>query len=750
MITGGCRFYGDTESIFGSDPGTSFAEFRRFIHPDDVESTEQALADAAANHRNYDGEFRVVHPGGAIRWTHGQGQFSYRQGKPVRMVGVNADVTDGKVRERELSEAKDNLESQTALLEATAENIPIMLCYMREPGKVHWVNRTWEDTLGWTPDDNGGNLTPLLYPDPHDAARVRDFFGRGGAEWAEFSPRTKSGRSIDVEFMNLKLPDGTIIGMGRDLTVQNRTIHELIESGRRFRMLSENVPQIVWIADGQGRTHYYNQRWYEFSGQTPSQAREHGWRLVVHPEDLEPNQQRWEEAIRTGSNYESELRLRRHDGVFRWFLVRALQIRDAKGQPARWFGTSTDITEHKANQARLEQSEARYRTLVEATAQIVWTANGTGTKFGSLGGWEAFTGQAAEEAQNGGWVAVVHPEDAAATLDAWNHAIATRSVFQHEHRIRRRDGIYRLMISRAVPVIDRAGNLVEWIGTNSDVTEQKLAQEALIRAEKLSTAGRFAATVAHEVYNPLTAVTNIHYILAADPNVPEQVRAYLSLADSELQRVSHILRQTLAFYREHSRQQEVRLAAVVEEVVAIFRHRLQSRGIALDTRICQDLTLFTMGGELRQILCNLIANALDASSKGGRIWVRAHRRSGECEAIRIVVADAGTGIAPENQERLFEPFFTTKESLGTGLGLWVTRQLAERNGARIRVRSRVGAGTLFAMEFPLVPPETSHQPARAVEATEAKSLELQSSMDHSEMYSAPPSQAVSTRDATFG
>jgi PAS domain S-box-containing protein len=749
MITGGCSFYGDTKSFFGSDPGKSFADLRRFIHPDDVESTEQALADAAASHRNYDGEFRVVHPEGSIRWTRGQGQFFYRHGKPVRMVGVNADVTEGKNRERELSEAKVNLQSQAALLEAMVDNIPIMLCYMREPGKVHWVNRTWEDTLGWTPKDNGGDLATLLYPHPHEAARVRDFIGRAGAEWAEFSPLTKSGRQIDAEFMNLKLPDGTNIGIGRDVTVQKRTIHELIESGRRFRMLSENVPQIVWIADAQGRTHYYNQRWYEFSGQTPAQAHEYGWRLVVHPEDLEPNQQRWEEAIQTGSNFESELRLRRHDGIFRWFLVRALQIRDAKGQIERWFGTSTDITEHKANQARLEQSEARYRTLVEATAQIVWTANGTGTKFGSLDGWEAFTGQTAEDAQDGGWMAVAHPEDAAATLDAWSHAVATRSVFQHEHRIRRHDGIYRLMISRAVPVIDGGGNLVEWIGTNTDVTEQKLAQEALIRAEKLSTAGRFAATVAHEVYNPLTAVTNIHYILAADPNVPEKVRTYLTLADTELQRVSHILRQTLAFYREHSRQQEIRLAAMVEEVVAIFWHRLQSRGIALDTRISPDLTLLTMAGELRQILCNLIANALDASSKGGQIWVRAHRRSGESEAIRIIVADAGTGITPENQARLFEPFFTTKENLGTGLGLWVTRQLAERNGARIRVHSRVGTGTLFAMDFPLVPPENSNQP-RAVHATEANSLELQSSMEDSEVYSAPPSKAVSTRDTTFG
>jgi signal transduction histidine kinase len=259
------------------------------------------------------------------------------------------------------------------------------------------------------------------------------------------------------------------------------------------------------------------------------------------------------------------------------------------------------------------------------------------------------------------------------------------------------------MSSRAVPVVDESGNIVEWIGTKTDITDQRLSEQALIRAEKLATAGRFAATVAHEVNNPLTAVTNIHYILAADATLPENVRAYLSLADNELHRVSHILRQTLAFYREHTSQQQVRLPMLIDEVVDIFRQRMQSRAITCETAIPRDLILSTMPGELRQMLCNLIANALDASNNGGRIAVRAIEihRAGTAGRVRITVADNGSGIPPENQVRLFEPFFTTKESLGTGLGLWVTRQLAERNGGRIRMRSRVSAGTVFSIELPI-------------------------------------------------
>jgi signal transduction histidine kinase len=269
--------------------------------------------------------------------------------------------------------------------------------------------------------------------------------------------------------------------------------------------------------------------------------------------------------------------------------------------------------------------------------------------------------------------------------------------------VRRRDGAYRLMSSRAVPIIDDGGNIMEWIGTHTDITDQKLAEQALIRAEKLATAGRLAATVAHEVNNPLTAVTNIHYILGTDESLPENVRAYLSLAESELQRVSHVLRQTLAFYREHARIQQIKLAPLVEEVISIFAYRLRSRGIMLETRIREGTMLSAMPGELRQILCNLLANSFDASARGGRIAIRAHtvRGDGGGEAVRIAVADNGGGITHENQAHLFEAFFTTKESLGTGLSLWVVRQLAERNAGRICVRSRAGVGTVFVLEFPV-------------------------------------------------
>jgi PAS domain S-box-containing protein len=703
MVTGEDSFYGDTAGIFSTAPGDSYANLRRLIHPEDLERVEKELADAIENHCDYDGEFRVVHPDGRVHWIRGRGKFFYEDGKAVRMVGVNVDVTEHRNRERELAEAKADLQAQKTLLENIVDNIPILLCYMREPGKVHWVNRTWEDTLGWTPADNGGDLAPLLYPDPRQAAKVREFIGKASGGWGEFSLRTKAGGTIDAEFMNLMLPDGVHIGIGRDLTVQKRSIQELIASGRRFRMLSENIPQMVWISDPDGRTQYYNQRWYQFTGQTPAQARGYGWRLMVHPDDVEANQQAWAEAIERKSNFEDELRLRRHDGEYRWFLVRAIPIRDLQGRLERWFGTSTDITERREHEEQLRRSEARYRTLVEATAQMVWTANGAGDAFGSLEGWNEFTGQTPEDAGSGGWFAAIHPDDALASQEAWRHAVETHTVFRHEHRVRRRDGAYRLMSSRAVPIIDDGGNIMEWIGTHTDITDQKLAEQALIRAEKLATAGRLAATVAHEVNNPLTAVTNIHYILGTDESLPENVRAYLSLAESELQRVSHVLRQTLAFYREHARIQQIKLAPLVEEVISIFAYRLRSRGIMLETRIREGTMLSAMPGELRQILCNLLANSFDASARGGRIAIRAHtvRGDGGGEAVRIAVADNGGGITHENQAHLFEAFFTTKESLGTGLSLWVVRQLAERNAGRICVRSRAGVGTVFVLEFPV-------------------------------------------------
>ncbi|KAA6463227.1 HAMP domain-containing histidine kinase [Acidobacteria bacterium AB60] len=169
--------------------------------------------------------------------------------------------------------------------------------------------------------------------------------------------------------------------------------------------------------------------------------------------------------------------------------------------------------------------------------------------------------------------------------------------------------------------------------------------------------------------------------------------------------MSHILRQTLAFYREHAPKDQVRLHTLMQEVLTIFEGRIENRSIRLKIDIPEDLAFIGSPGEIRQVLCNLVANAIDAVAHNGLIVVkgRAVGRRTAGAAIQLTVADTGCGIPREDRARIFEPFFTSKRGVGTGLGLWVSKQLVERNCGTIRVRSRVGTGTAFSLRFPTAP-----------------------------------------------
>jgi len=253
----------------------------------------------------------------------------------------------------------------------------------------------------------------------------------------------------------------------------------------------------------------------------------------------------------------------------------------------------------------------------------------------------------------------------------------------------------RLDVSLTVsPVKDRYGKITGAAKILRDVTQQKKLEMALHTTERLASVGRLAATVAHEINNPLEAVLNSVYLAQHQPDISEETRAYLDLADKELVRVAHIAQQTLGFYRDNSQPVSLDLQTVIADVITIYEGKLRCKFLHLEKRIQPGVTVVTLQGELKQILSNLLANAIDASTERGRIILTCRTFQKPCGAdgVRITIADNGTGISPANQQKLFAPFFTTKRTVGTGLGLWITKDLLERHGGSIRLRSSTGAG----------------------------------------------------------
>jgi PAS domain S-box-containing protein len=256
------------------------------------------------------------------------------------------------------------------------------------------------------------------------------------------------------------------------------------------------------------------------------------------------------------------------------------------------------------------------------------------------------------------------------------------------------------------PMRSEDGSVDRLLVISRESTEMKLAQAALMQSEKLAAAGRLAATVAHEINNPLEAVTNFIYLAKTSEGLPEDVHSYLEVADQELARVGHIAQQTLGFYRDSSSPRTFNVRGLIQEVVSLYERKLHYKKIVLDQQLDRDVSILARKGDLKQVLSNLLTNAIDAAEDDDRIILRMHRsrhwRSGEA-GVRIVVADSGIGMSVETKAKAFSAFFTTKADIGTGIGLWVTKNILERWGGAIQCRSSQGvvSGTVMSIFLPL-------------------------------------------------
>jgi len=259
-----------------------------------------------------------------------------------------------------------------------------------------------------------------------------------------------------------------------------------------------------------------------------------------------------------------------------------------------------------------------------------------------------------------------------------------------------------------MPVRDDHSKIVRWFGTNTDITDQRRSEEALRQTEKLAATGRLAASIAHEINNPLEAVTNLVYLARKQPS---NVEKYLNLADQELDRIAQITKNTLGFYRDTVSPVEMDISEVLKEVLALYARRIQFKKITLRPEYGEGAEIVAHPGEIRQIFANLVANAIDALSENGRLTVRVSKVGGQNgfdrPGVRITFLDNGTGIAPTHRKRIFEPFYTTKKDVGTGLGLWLTLGLVEKHHGTLKVRSGVQPGrtwTAFSVFLPEHPP----------------------------------------------
>lgn len=366
---------------------------------------------------------------------------------------------------------------------------------------------------------------------------------------------------------------------------------------------------------------------------------------------------------------------------------------------------ATESRRHRAAQVALRESEMRLRGILANSPNAVFMKDTQGRYVLVNRCYRDLLGLDESEICGKTDHDLFPAEFAAVYCENEQKVAALKAPMQFEETVPVGNAIYTRLANR-FPLLDPTAELEGICSICTDITERKRSEETMRRTEKLAAAGRLAASIAHEINNPLEALMNLMYLLRSRPNLDSTAKNLLDSAEQELKRVSHIARQSLAFYRESTKPTVFDISELLNTVLELYGYKLRQRDIELKFEPCSQCMIRAWEGEIRQVFSNFVANAIDACSAGGRVRVRVRQVHGGSGlvGVRIVVSDTGCGIPKENLAKVFDAFFTTKtDGTGTGLGLWVAQNILDKHKATLRVRSSVTprrCGTVVSVFLP--------------------------------------------------
>lgn len=498
------------------------------------------------------------------------------------------------------------------------------------------------------------------------------------------------------------------------IDTRRQQAEEQRQSEARFRSLTTATSQIVWTTAPDGRVVDDSPTWRDYTGQTLDAYQGWGWLDALHPEDREKSAQRWAQALESQGLYETEYRLCSAEGQYRHFWVRGVPVLAPNGKIYEWIGTCTDIHDRKQTEAALRQSEERFRSLMQACAQIIWSANAAGELVDEQASWSDFTGQTFDAYKGWGWLSKVHPDDSEHVASRWSAAVSARSLYEVEFRMCRHDGEYRYMSCRAVPILNPDGTIREWIGANTDITERKQAEIALTDAKDAAEAANrakseFLANMSHELRTPLNGVIGYAQILQRTKTLSEEDRSRIEVIRQCGSHLLTLINDILDLSKIEARKTELlltdfHLPAFLQGVAEMCRIRAELKGIQFRYESAPELPLGVRADEkrLRQVLINLLSNAIKFTDAGSVTFTVSFAAAGK---IRFAVRDTGIGIPQDKLQAIFQPFEQVSDALrqaeGTGLGLAISQEIVELMGSTIQVQSEIEVGSIFWFDVAL-------------------------------------------------
>ncbi|MHA6246422.1 PAS domain-containing sensor histidine kinase [Pontibacter sp. CAU 1760] len=470
----------------------TIASWTNFIHPDDLGRVEASIYKAIKNgQQKWQDQYRFRCADGGYKLVFDQGYLIYNeQNEAVRMLGAMVDITERHQVQQELKESTERFERV-----ALATNDVIWDWNIQTNG--HWVNEGFKKLFGYKDEDITPTLdtcTSRIHPD--DAARVEASAMQALQDdnqelWEqEYRFRCADGSYKFIHDNGYIIRDEQnkpvrMIGAMRDVTAIRQLTEQQQESTARITQILESLPLMTWTAAPDGDVFYYSQRWFDFSGSTFEDLRAWGWSTIIHPDDVAATSRAWRHSLQTGDTFVAENRWRATDGSYRWFLARAVPIRNAAGEIIMWVGSHTDIEHQKQMMLALEESNAKFEMLAESIPHVVWSADANGHVDYFNQQWYSYTRMTEEETLGFGWAPALHPDDREPTTSDWLASMATGEKYERELRLRNiftED--YRWFLARAVPARNADGEIIKWFGTATYIHDQKMLREQVEKSEK--------------------------------------------------------------------------------------------------------------------------------------------------------------------------------------------------------------------------------------------------------------------------
>jgi len=498
----------------------------------------------------------------------------------------------------------------------------------------------------------------------------------------------------------------------RNTTVIVTGAQKLRDSETRLKLATE-VAQLgifVWhLADD--RASWENDRMYEIFGRSRESGPVNGSVFrgeIVHIDFRESFQQAMEATLQKSEPFKFEGIIWLPDKKQRWIEINGQLHGQSNGSPGQILGTIRDITQIKESEKALEVSLKRSRELaaiVDSSDDVILSKDLNGIIASWNPAAERLLGYSAQE-MIGSSILKIIPEHLHSDETVILESLRAGRRVEHFETVRRTKAGQLLDVSLTVsPVMDERGQVIGASKILRDISGRKRLEKSVLQAEKIAATGRMAATIAHEINNPLQAMANLICLVRPTISKPKGIE-YLDLIEGELDRVSHIAKQTLGYYRDNASAIDTSLSELVRHAIEIYQPRCKALGIEVIKSFDSSSTPRLRRGEMMQVVTNLISNAIYAMPAGGILSVCVKDAETASRGVVLSIRDNGFGIAAEVMPRVFDAFFTTRNTVGTGIGLFIAKQFVEGNGGSIAIESKTDGknhGTIIRVFLPVTP-----------------------------------------------